>query len=84
MLCKLIPNEKCFGFKTSLLLTESIKSDEHESTSFQMFFVTPCFEDFKRLVRKRDTDGGGSLLSGISSTRVGSQFRGFIANFFTA
>ena len=62
-------------------LTECIKSGEYESTSIQMFLVTPCFEDFKRFVRKSNTDGGGSLSSNISSSMVGSQFRGFIATF---
>ena len=62
-------------------LTECIKSGEYESTSIEMFLVTPCFEDFKRFVRKSNTDGGGSLSSNISSSMVGSQFRGFIATF---
>ena len=58
-----------------------IKSDEYDSTSFRMFLVTPCFEDFKRFARKSDTDGGGSLSSEISSSRVGGQFIGFITIF---
>ena len=75
---KLIPNKKCFDVKTSPALTECIKSDEYESTRFRMFVVVPCFGDFKRFVRKSDTDGGGSLSSDISSSRVGGQFKGVI------
>ena len=38
-------------------------------------FLVMCFEDFKKFLRKSDTDGGGSLSSDISSSRVDGHFR---------